>query len=823
MSSHWNGRQRWASAANSHAHAHAHTPAQTSVASSSSAHARRQRAAEQRRQHTGSTASAGGRRLDLIREDCDLAGPAAAVTPPPPPKAPAGTSPGSTAASSSIASLTSPLASTPTSTTGAAGAAGSPPASASASASARSRIHERRISALRQSGHHAAADILERAVWKANNNNGNNSDVVTGTNITIHDNDWDNGNAQSNAVLEAGGIGDAGEYGHENDGQDMMMAEMTATETENADDASVLTFATEATNTTPQLNDSDATDVHANACVHDALVTPEKTRPATRNVHGDGETASTANNTPGTPDTVPIVSATSSPAGGSEAEAHREGWVAPEDAEVGARALADAEAERLAKEEERTAREEKEKARRQRAEEAMHLAMAAAEAKVEAERIAAEEQRRRKAGAEAAAAAAASTERSERIAAVEAQSMLLEQRRPSLSAVSAGTNELVSDNDHNDQDDGSSGKAETEEKASNTSGSDCPLNYSMSSDGDNGQLPSELSSPVHVESPSVLDGANNEPDQSSSPPSSTKKKMWGRSVRKSPSQNWGQSARQSKTSPASTTSGTEEGDTDRSFSSRRSIDDAIANLSEKMFSAVSSALPPRHPSTEADHKVAESLPLPDYLPGYYSQKDSDASAAPSLRSVASSATPVAGAGTRDVSSLWDTGVDAPSALSGGATNEENDKLTFGDSGGVELSNLDRFEPEMARDLKLAGDAFRTTLKSRGMEHDATSSIDIEVGSMGEVEVFSPKISGRPTKNNGGKRKKDPFMDCSPSSSSSSRASRTLAKLMPSGCCSWCRRIPCPQKAKPVHALFLLIPIVSVMLYLCYVYFVQPNL
>ena len=239
-----------------------------------------------------------------------------------------------------------------------------------------------------------------------------------------------------------------------------------------------------------------------------------------------------------------------------------------------------------------------------------------------------------------------------------------------------------------------------------------------------------------------------------------------------------------------------------------------------MFFAVSSALPPRHPSTEADHKVAESLPLPDYLPGYYGRKDS---AAPSLRSVASSATPVAGAGTRDVSSLWDTGVDAPSAMNGGATNEENDKLTFGDSGGVELSNLDRFEPEMTRDLNLAGDAFHATLKSRGMEYDATSSIDIEVGSMGEVEVFSPKISGRPSKDSGGGWKKDPFMDYSPSSSSSGRASPTLAKLMPSGCCSWCRRIPCPQKAKPVHALFLLIPIISVMLYLCYVYFVQPNL
>ena len=803
--------------------------------------------AEQRRQHRN--ASAGGRRLDLIREDCDLAGPAEAVTPPPPPpKAPTDTSPCSTAASSSILSHISPLTSTPTSTSSDAGAAVSPPASASA----RSRIHERRISALRQSGQHAAADILQKAVWKANNGNNNDDDVVaTGTNATINDNGC--GNVHEHAVLEAGGI--EGES-CENDDQDMMMAEVTALEADDEDDASVLTFATEATNTAPQLNDSDATDAHANAnakhvsttCanatvdadtnVHDALVTPEKTRPASASAVSlahDGVKKASAD-TPATPDAVPVVaSATSSPAGGSEAEAYRQGWVAPEEAEVEARALADA--ERIA-EEERTAAEEKEKARRQWAEEAMHLAMAAAEAKVEAERIAAEEQRRRKAEAEAAAAAvsaAGSTERIERIAAVEAESMRLEQQRRHSSslALANSTNESVSNEVGGDDviaedTDGSGGKGEIEEMVSNLSGSDCPLNYSMSSDGDgDGQVASEVSSSVHVEPPSVPQNANTEPDQSSSSPSSSssssaKKKMWGRSVRKSPSQKWGQSARQSKTSPTSS-SGTEEGDTDNSFSSRRSIDDAIANLSEKMFSAVSSALPPRHPSTEADRKVVEALPLPDYLPGYYGRKDSDASAAPSLRSVASSATPVAGAGTRDVSSLWDTGVDALSALSGGTNTKEEDKSAFGDSGGVELSNLDRFEPEMARDLNLGGNPFHTTLKSRAMEYDATSNIDIEVGSMGEVEVFSPKISGRPTKDSGGGRKKDPFMDCSPSSSSNGRTSRTLAKLMPSGCCSWCQRIPCPQKAKPVHALFLLIPIISVMLYLCYVYFVQPNL
>ena len=803
---------------------------------------------------------AGGRWLDQIREDGDLASgavvAAAAVTPPPPPKATAADtsiSPCSTAASSSLLSHTTASTGAPTRAgTSTVGAAVSP--AVSASASARSRIHERRIAALRRSGHHAAADILQKAVWKANNGNNNDDDVVaTGTNATINDNG--RGNGYENAVLEAGSSQD-GKY--ENDDQDEMMAELTAMGADNADDASVLTFATEATNTTAQLNESDATDVHANAnanakhvsatCanaivdadtnVHDALVTPEKTRPASASAVSlahDGVKKASAD-TPATPDTVPVVaSATSSPAGGSEAEAHRQGWVAPEEAEVEARALADA--ERIA-EEERTAAEEKEKVRRQRAEEAMHLAMAAAEAKVEAERIAAEEQRRRKAEAEAAAAAvsaAGSTERIERIAAVEAESMRLEQQRRHSSslALANSTNESVSNEVGGDDviaedTDGSGGKGEIEEKVSNLSGSDCPLNYSISSDGDgDGQVASEVSSSVHVEPPSVPQNANTEPDQSSSSPSSSssssaKKKMWGRSVRKSPSQKWGQSARQSKTSPTSP-SVTEEGDTDNSFSSRRSIDDAIANLSEKMFSAVSLALPPRHPSTEADHKVVEALPLPDYLPGYYGRKDSDASAAPSLRSVASSATPVAGAGTRDVSSLWDTGVDALSTLSGGTNTKEEDKSAFGDSGGVELSNLDRFEPEMARDFNLGGNPFHTTLKSRAMEYDATSSIDIEVGSMGEVEVFSPKISGRPTKDSGGGRKKDPFMDYSPSSSSNGRTSRTLAKLMPSGCCSWCQRILCPQKAKPVHALFLLIPIISVMLYLCYVYFVQPNL
>ena len=722
MSSHWNGRQRWASAANSHAHRaplrSVQVGSSTSSSSSLSHAARRHRAA-------------------------------AAQQSQPPSKAPSDahfdydTSHTTATGASSLLSRCSPAA--------------------------RSRIHERRIAALRRSGNHAAADILQRAVWKANNSH--NNTCTKGAN-------------------------------DENDDQDtqMMMTAATATTAVLADDddASVLTFATDATNTTAQVpvvteSDDCATNIHdanistpcANitTCANNitqggidakvnvnisscALITPEKTGPASVSVavssnsfHDDVKEVLASVDTPGTPDTVPTLeaaSATSSP------------------------------------EEERTAREE----------EAVHLvAMAAAE----------EETRLQAEATAIAAAAAASAERSGRIAAAEAESMRLE-----LSAISAGSaNEVVSITSGDDKVVGddvsaedanvSSQKAEIEEKASTTSGSDCPLNYSISSDGAICLLPPEVSSPVPFEPPSVPeDGANTGPDQSSSStPSSTKKKMWGRSLsRKSPT----------KISPASTASGTEEGDTGDSFSSRRSIDGAIANLSERMFSAVSSALPPRHPSTEAESKVVDSHPLPKTLPDYHGRKDSDASdAAPSLRSVASSATPVAGAGTRDVSSLWDTCVDAPSALDGGATAEEEDKLTFGHSGGVELSNLDRLEPEMARDLHVSGNAFHTTLKGRATEYDATSSIDIEVGSRGEVEVFSPKISGRHTKDNGGEREKHPLMDCSLSSSSSrGRASRTLAKLMPSRC-------------RPVHALFLLIPIVSVMLYLCYTYFVEPNL
>ena len=185
--------------------------------------------------------------------------------------------------------------------------------------------------------------------------------------------------------------------------------------------------------------------------------------------------------------------------------------------------------------------------------------------------------------------------------------------------------------------------------------------------------------------------------------------------------------------------------------------------------------------------------------------------------------------TRDESSLW---ADASSGLSGGADDDADDdaQTAFEDSdgcegGGLALASLDRLEPERARDFHGtgAGAAFHTALKS-GTDQGATSSIDIEVGSVGEVKVFAPKISGRPRKDPGGGRGGDPFMDRSPSNSSggSGRVCRTVAKLIPTGSCSWCCRIPCPQKVKPVHALFLLIPIVIVMLYLCYVYFVQPN-
>ena len=260
------------------------------------------------------------------------------------------------------------------------------------------------------------------------------------------------------------------------------------------------------------------------------------------------------------------------------------------------------------------------------------------------------------------------------------------------------------------------------------------------------------------------------------------------------------------------------------------ISDAISNLSEGMNqawtnSAVATSSPPTGGSEEEEagdfaneessEHMADALPRPDHLQGHsYRRDDSDAvSAAPSLRSVASSATPVTGAGTRAVSFLFDTtgSAYAPSALSSSSNAEEEDgTAAFGERiGGVELSGLAHFEPEMARDLT-AGSIFPTTLQSR-VEYDATctSSIDIEVGSMGEVEAFAPKISGRPTP-------KNPTMNCRPSGSgdgSSGRVSRTLAKLMPSGGCS----------VKPIHALFVLIPIVCVLLYLCYAYLVEPNL
>ena len=260
------------------------------------------------------------------------------------------------------------------------------------------------------------------------------------------------------------------------------------------------------------------------------------------------------------------------------------------------------------------------------------------------------------------------------------------------------------------------------------------------------------------------------------------------------------------------------------------ISDAISNLSEGMNqawtnSAVATSSPPTGGSEEEEagdfaneessEHMADALPRPDHLQGHsYRRDDSDAvSAAPSLRSVASSATPVTGAGTRAVSFLFDTtgSAYAPSALSSSSNAEEEDgTAAFGERiGGVELSGLAHFEPEMARDLT-AGSIFPTTLQSR-VEYDATctSSIDIEVGSMGEVEAFAPKISGRPTP-------KNPTMNCrpsGPSDGSSGRVSRTLAKLIPSGGCS----------VKPVHALFVLIPIVCVLLYLCYAYLVEPNL
>ena len=267
---------------------------------------------------------------------------------------------------------------------------------------------------------------------------------------------------------------------------------------------------------------------------------------------------------------------------------------------------------------------------------------------------------------------------------------------------------------------------------------------------------------------------------------------------------------------------------------RRDVSDAISNLSERMnqawSSATSSSPPPRHPkkggveeeaaggfdNEESSEQMVDSLPRPDHLQGHcYRRDDSDAvSAAPSLRSVASSATPVTGAGTRAVSFLFDTtgSADAPSVLSCGSNAKEEDgTAAFGERfGGVELSGLAQLEPEMARDLTISGNIIPSTLVSR-MEYDATcatSSIDIEVGSMGEVEVFAPNISGRPAP-------KNRTMDCRPSrpSDGSSRVSRTLAKVMPSGGCS----------VKPVHALFLLVPIVCVLLYLCYAYLVEPNL
>ena len=264
---------------------------------------------------------------------------------------------------------------------------------------------------------------------------------------------------------------------------------------------------------------------------------------------------------------------------------------------------------------------------------------------------------------------------------------------------------------------------------------------------------------------------------------------------------------------------------------RRDVSDAISNLSERMnqawSSATSSPPPPRHPkeskteeeaaggfdNEESSEQMVDSLPRPDHLQGHcYRRDDSDAvSAAPS---VASSATPVTGTGTRAVSFLFDTtgSADAPSVLSCGSNAEEEDgTAAFGERfGGVELSGFAQLEPEMARDLAISGNIIPSTLVS-GAEYDATkatSSIDIEVGSMGEVEVFAPDISGRSAP-------KNRTMDCRPSgpSDGSSRVSRTLAKVMPSGGCS----------VKPVHALFLLVPIVCVLLYLCYAYLVGPNL
>ena len=266
-------------------------------------------------------------------------------------------------------------------------------------------------------------------------------------------------------------------------------------------------------------------------------------------------------------------------------------------------------------------------------------------------------------------------------------------------------------------------------------------------------------------------------------------------------------------------------------------DDAVSNLSDRINEAAASPLPPLPPKKDrADsfdnecQRVIDYLPRPEHSPRMHHSIDSEVSAALSHNSMASSATPVTGIATRNVSSLWDR-PDTPPATD---VNEneycpQQDGLDLESAAlGVGLAGLiGHPTPEMAAhaDLGEAHRAFESSLKAArndDVDRDTSSSVDmaVEVGSMGGAN--SSKISF-------GQANQDSFMDYEdPTSSadrpSSSKRSQRL-KIVPahylsrcsSGCCS---SMSCP-KMKPVYWLLLAIPLLAIMLYLCYFFFVKP--
>jgi len=422
------------------------------------------------------------------------------------------------------------------------------------------------------------------------------------------------------------------------------------------------------------------------------------------------------------------------------------------------------------------------------------------EERIEAERIAAVEQ------AAAVAATAAAAERGRRISEAKAGSKRLQQEKGS------SDNDTVESSLEDILDYSNSEGADADDEASSHPSS-----------------PSSSFLDISAETP-ASEVTKTPPGDADATPTNLATKRWGQSARKSSggSKGWGRFvlfSSSGKSKPAVP------------MSPLKDDDDVVSNLSDRINEAAASPQPPLPPKKDgADsfdneyQRVIDTLPRPEHYPRMHHRIDSEASAALSHNSMASSATPVTGIATRDVSNQWDR-PDTPPA------SDVNENEYYPHQDGLDLESaalgvglaglIGHPTPEMAASADLGGShrSFESSLKAArnyDFDRDTSSSVDmaVEVGSMGGVNASRISV---------GQAKQDSSMDYEDPTSfadrpSSSKRSQRV-KIVPAHYLSRCRSgcfssMSCP-KMKPVYWLLLAIPVIAVMLYLCYFFFVQP--